>query len=46
VHHVYAPIIEISATMIREAIKTGKKVDYLLPAKVKQYIEEMGVYRK
>jgi len=32
--------------MIREAIKTGKNATYLLPPKVKQYIEEMGVYRK
>lgn len=46
VFRVEAPIIEISATMIREAIKTGKNVTYLLPPKVKQYIEEMGVYRK
>ena len=43
---VEAPIIEVSATMIREAIKTGKNVTYLLPSKVKQYIEQMGVYRK
>ena len=43
---VNAPIIEISSTMIRENIKAGKNVKYLLPPKVEQYIDEMNFYRK
>ncbi len=41
-----APMMEISATQIRDAIKEGKKIHYLLPEKVQQYIDDMGVYRK
>lgn len=41
---VAAPMIEISATMIRDAIKNKKRVSYFLPPKVEQYIETMGVY--
>lgn len=40
-----APIIGISATMIRQSIKAQKKVLYLLPSKVEQLIDEMGFYR-
>ncbi len=39
-----APRIEISATYIRESLKVRKKVKYMLPAKVEQYIDEMGFY--
>jgi nicotinate-nucleotide adenylyltransferase len=46
VKYINAPMMEISATQIREAIKNRKKIQYLLPEKVKQYIEDMGVYRK
>ncbi len=46
VKYISAPMMEISATQIREAIKNRRKVQYLLPEKVKQYIEDMGVYRK
>lgn len=41
-----APVMEISATFIREAIKKGKDVRPLLPEKVWQYIDEMGFYKK
>jgi len=41
-----APVIEISATMIRDSIKAGKNVKYLLTPKVEQYVDEMGFYRK
>ena len=40
-----APIIGISATMVRQSIKAQKKVLYLLPSKVEQLIDEMGFYR-
>ena len=46
VKYVNAPHIEISATMIRESIKSGKKMKYMLPPKVEQYLDEMGFYRK
>ncbi|MDX9883446.1 MAG: nicotinate (nicotinamide) nucleotide adenylyltransferase [Prolixibacteraceae bacterium] len=41
-----APIMEISSTFIREAIKAGKDVRHFVPAKAWQYIEEMNFYRK
>lgn len=41
-----APIIEISATMIRESIAQKKSVKYLLPAKVEQFIDEMQLYQR
>ena len=40
-----APRVEISSTFIRKAIKEGKDVRPLLPAKVWKYIDEMGFYR-
>jgi nicotinate-nucleotide adenylyltransferase len=46
IHYVAAPLLEISATQIRDALKNHKTITYLLPPKVKQYIDEMGVYRK
>ena len=46
VKYVNAPHIEISATMIRESIKAGKQVKYMLPPKVEQYVNEMRFYRK
>ena len=41
-----APRIELSATMIRESIRTGKNVSYCLPPAVCKYIEEMNLYKK
>ena len=40
-----APVIEISSTMIRDSIKAGKNVKYLLTPKVEQYIDEMRFYK-
>ncbi len=40
-----APMIEISASFIREGIREGKDMQYFLPAKVWKYVEEMGFYR-
>jgi len=42
---VKAPMIEISSSFIRKAIKAGKGMQYFLPAKVWEYIDEMGFYR-
>lgn len=44
VHIVNAPLMEISSTMIREGLRSGKSVRYMLPEKVFQCIEESGFY--
>lgn len=41
-----APLLEISASFIRNAIKTGKDIRYMLPQKVNEYIREMHFYEK
>jgi nicotinate-nucleotide adenylyltransferase len=40
-----APIIEITSTFIRQAIKEGKNVTTMLPAKVWEYIDRMNFYK-
>ena len=40
-----APIIELSATFIREELKVGRNIRPLLPEKVWQYIDKLGLYR-
>lgn len=45
IHYVNAPKIGISATMIRQGIQEKKSVKYLMPEKVAQYVEDMGLYR-
>lgn len=42
---VTAPIIEISSTLIRNAIKNGKDIRPLLPLKVWNYLDEMNFYK-
>lgn len=39
------PIIQISSTMIRERIKNGEPIDFLLPRKAASYIQKQGLYR-
>lgn len=41
-----APVMKISASFIRKAIKEGKDVQYLLTKKVYKYVDEMNFYRK
>lgn len=43
---VNAPQIEISSTMIRQAIKNKKDIRYFLPIAVWEYIKEMHFYEK
>ncbi|MFM7217065.1 MAG: nicotinate (nicotinamide) nucleotide adenylyltransferase [Bacteroidota bacterium] len=43
---VNAPIMEISATFIREAIRNNKDVRYMLPDVVWKYMKEMHFYEK
>jgi len=46
IHKVDAPIIQISATLIRDGIKNNKNVAPMLPKDVWKYIDEMNFYRK
>ncbi|WP_055447442.1 nicotinate (nicotinamide) nucleotide adenylyltransferase [Lacinutrix mariniflava] len=45
IHKVDAPIMEISSTMIRKAIKEGKNIKPLLPINVWEYLDEMNFYK-
>ncbi len=40
-----APLLEISATTIRQNIKRGKSIRYLVPEKVREEIEKSGYYK-
>ena len=40
-----APLMEISASFIRNAIHSGKDVRHFLPSKVWEYLDEMNFYR-
>ncbi len=40
-----APLLQISATFVRDAIAAGKDIRYLVPEKVYQYIDEMHFYK-
>lgn len=40
-----APLMEISSSFIRKAIKNGKDVRHFLPPKVWEYIDRKGFYR-
>ncbi len=40
------PIIDISSSCIRDRIRRGQSVRYLLPEAVRRYIEDMGLYRE
>jgi nicotinate-nucleotide adenylyltransferase len=41
-----APLIEISSSFIRQSIKEGKDVRYMMPQSVFNYIDEMHFYEK
>ncbi|AXO80562.1 nicotinate-nucleotide adenylyltransferase [Olleya aquimaris] len=45
IHHVEAPIIEISSTLIRNSIKADKNVKPLLSEDVWTYLDQMGFYK-
>lgn len=45
IHLVSAPIMELSSTFIRKAIKAGKNVKPMLPENVWEYVDEMNFYR-
>jgi nicotinate-nucleotide adenylyltransferase len=39
-----SPVIEISATEIRERIRAGLSIDYLVPSAVVEYIKQEKLY--
>lgn len=43
---VEAPLMQISSTFIRNALKQKKNLQYIIPDKVLQYIQEMHFYEK
>ncbi len=45
-HFVKTPVIEISSSTIRDRIKAGKPVDFLIPLKVKEYINTFNLYKE
>ena len=45
IHHVNAPIMELSSTFIRKAIKQRINVRPLLPENVWNYLDEMNFYK-
>lgn len=45
VHCFDAPMMHLSATYIRDCIKAGKSVQYLVPEPVFEYLESSGLYR-
>jgi len=46
IHLFNAPLMEISASFIRQSIREGKNVRYMLPEKVYAYIKEMHFYER
>lgn len=45
IHHIAAPIIELSSTLIRSQIKDQKNVRPMLPENVWKYLDEMNFYK-
>ena len=45
VHMIDAPIVEISSTFIRKAVKDGKDIRALMPFKAWKYMDEMNFYK-
>lgn len=45
IEYTNAPIIELSSSFIRTALKEGKHVDYMMPPAVAEYIQKSNLYR-
>lgn len=45
IHRINAPIVQISSTFIRNAIKDKKDISTMLPYNVWKYIDEMNFYK-
>jgi nicotinate-nucleotide adenylyltransferase len=44
VHVIDMPGIDVSATQVRERVRQGKPIDFLVPDSVARYIREQGLY--
>ncbi len=44
VHYFEAPMLDISATLIRHRLKEKKSIKYLMPEKVEEFIVNKGLY--
>ncbi len=45
VNYVEAPVMRISSTFIRNALKEGQNVRHYMPAEVAKYVTEMNLYK-
>ncbi len=45
IHRLATPELEISSTDIRERVKTGNSIKYIVPDSVENYIDKEGLYR-
>lgn len=45
IHHVDAPFIDISSTLIRKGVAEGRDMSYMLPEKVWDFIDGSGLYK-
>ena len=45
IHILNAPLLQISATHIRESVQKGKSIRYLVPDKVREEIEQNNYYK-
>ncbi|MEQ6121104.1 nicotinate (nicotinamide) nucleotide adenylyltransferase [Reichenbachiella sp. MALMAid0571] len=45
IEYIESPMLDISATFIRNAIKKGHSIKYLVPESVESYIDRKGLYR-
>ena len=43
---VNAPLIQLSSTFIRDAVKDRKDIRYMMPASAYEYMDEMNFYKK
>jgi nicotinate-nucleotide adenylyltransferase len=46
IDQINAPLMEISSSFIRKAVKEGKNICHFLPEKVFKYMDEMNFYKK
>lgn len=45
VHLLEGPLLDISSTFIRNQIKSGHSIRYLVPDEVAEYIQSAGLYK-